>query len=441
LSLANEEKRINTHWLPVEIGLVNVLWKMATQQETSSQSTENLIEALHVDRKRRSLITNHIYLDDEKLPEDERTAVLREIFNRNIREKQLSRIISHLTPVLDGDHPPSALVYGPTGSGKTVTLMHVLSSFQQVAGKHGVAFRYAYIDLSSPKTYFGALNELAIALDGSNRRYRKGIPIEYMQARIVEALDCVEGFMCLLIDEADNIKPNVDSFLTFLGKTLPRKVSCRLILVLLTNRLDWEKALDPRILSFFKKTDIIFEPYDAMDLLEILKIRVEKALNKDKVEEAAIKKVAACASRETGDARKAVELLAKAVIVAEESTGRLTEAEVDLAEERLEMDKTEALIRALATQQRLALEACYLSVGQNNRRSATGQVYDVYRRVSMQEGVSPLTQRRFSDMISFLDLYGLVTARAVSKGRYGYTREITGCLPRELVKRALSHAR
>jgi cell division control protein 6 len=131
------------------------------------------------------LVTNHIYLDDEKLPEDERTAVLKEIFNRNIREKQLSRIISHLTPVLDGDHPPSALVYGPTGSGKTVTLMHVLSSFQQVAGKHGVGFRYAYIDLSSPKTFFGALNELAIALDGSNRRYRKGIPIEYMQARIV----------------------------------------------------------------------------------------------------------------------------------------------------------------------------------------------------------------------------------------------------------------
>ena len=385
------------------------------------------------------LCFNGTYLDDEKLPEDERTAVLREIFNRNIRKKQLGRIISHLTPILDGDHPPSALVYGPTGSGKTVTLMHVLSSFQQVAGKHGVEFRYAYVDLSSPKTYFGALNELAIALDGSNRRYRKGIPIEYMQARIVEVLEEYSGFMCVLIDEADNVKPNVDTFLTFLGKTLPRKISCRLILVLLTNRLDWEKALDPRIMSFFKKSDIIFEPYNALDLLEILKIRVEKALDKSKVDEAAIKKVAACASRETGDARKAVELLAKAVMVAEETTGRLTEKEVDIAEERLETDKTEALIRALATQQRLALEACYMAVGDTNRRAATGQVYDVYRNVCLAERVSPLTQRRFSDMISFLDLYGLLTARAISKGRYGYTREITGCLPRELVKRALNH--
>jgi len=118
--------------------------------------------------------------------------------------------------------------------------------------------------------------------------------------------------------------------------------------------LDWEKALDPRILSFLKKTDILFEPYDALDLLEILKLRVEKALDKRKVELSALKKVAALASRETGDARKAVELLAKAVTVAEETSGKLTEKEVDVAESRLEVDKTVALIRALATQQRLA---------------------------------------------------------------------------------------
>ena len=410
---------------------------MTPEESPRPDTTELLIESLHQDRKNKTLILNPDYLDDEKLPEEERTAVLKEIFHRNIREKQLSRIIAHLAPILDGDHPPSALIYGPTGSGKTVTLMHVLSSFQQVAQKHSVAFRYAYIDLSSPKTYFGALNELAIVLDGSSRRYRKGIPIEYMQECVVGALEGYDGFMCLLIDEADNIRPNVDSFLTFLGKTLPRKVACRLILILLTNRLDWEKALDPRILSFFKKSDMIFEPYNALDLLEILNLRVEKALDKTRVEEAAVRKVAAFASRETGDARKAVELLSKAVRVAEETSGRLTEHEVDVAEERLEIDKTESFIKTLALQQRLALEACYIAVGEMNRRSATGQVYEVYRKVCLQETIRPLTQRRFSDMIGFLDLYGLVNARAVSKGRYGYTREISGCLPPALLRRAL----
>jgi cell division control protein 6 len=72
-----------------------------------------------------------------------------------------------------------------------------------------------------------------------------------------------------------------------------------------------EKTLDPRILSFPKKTNIIFEPYDALDLLAILQLQAEKALRIDRVDQAKLKKVAAYASRETGDARKAVELLAK----------------------------------------------------------------------------------------------------------------------------------
>ncbi len=310
-------------------------------------------------------------------------------------------------------------------------------SFEKVAERHGVHFKYAYIDLTAPKTSFGAFNEVAIALDSSIRRYQKGIPTEYMQANVIEALSKYRGFLCLLIDEADNIKPAPNEFLTFLGKTLPRKVPCNLILIMLTNRLNWEKSLDPRILSFLKKADIIFEPYDAVDLLEILDLRVEKALDQSKVEKTALKKIAAFASRETGDARKAVELLAKAAKVAEETTGRLTEKEVDIAEEKLEIDKTEELIRVLATQQRFALIACYTVISSKNNRATTGQVYEIYQRICKNEMVRPLTQRRFSDMISFLDLYGLVNAPVVSKGCYGNTREISSSLAPDVIRRLL----
>jgi len=400
----------------------------------NTDSTESLIENLHASRKKRSLIINPDYLDDEKLPEEERTAVLKEIFNKNIREKQLSRIISHLSPVLDGAHPPSALIYGPTGSGKTVSLIHILSTFGKVSQRHGICFNYRYIDLTSPKSNFAALNEVAIALDDTNRRYRKGIPVEFMQTKIIKTLSGYNGFFALLIDEADNIRPNPDAFLTFLAKTLPRKVSCRLILILLTNRLDWEKTLDPRILSFLKKTDIIFEPYDALDLVEILKLRSEKALRKDKVDQAALKKVAAYASRETGDARKAVELLAKAVKVAEETSGYLTEKEVDIAEDRLEVDKSAELINALATQQRITLQACYSLFKKGATKISTGQAYEVYKAICNSQKFRPLTQRRFCDMISFLDLYGLIDARVVSMGRYGKTREIMSSLPDQVIE-------
>jgi cell division control protein 6 len=303
-----------------------------------------------------------------------------------------------------------------------------------VADRHGIIFDYRYIDLTSPKTYFGALNAVAIALDSANRKYRKGIPIEYMQTRINQAIARFSGFLCLLIDEADNIRPNPDQLLTYLAKTLPRQISCRIILLLLTNRLDWEKTLDPRILSFLKKSDIIFEPYDALDLLEILKLRAEKALRQDKIDPAALKKMAAYASRETGDARKAVELLTKAVRVAEETTGYLGQEEVDIAEYRLEVDKTSELINSLATHQSLALKACYCILNVGNSKASTGQAYEGYKKLCQKNVYRPLTQRRFCDMISFLDLYGLINARVVSMGRYGKTREIRNSLPDEIIK-------
>lgn len=400
--------------------------------------TESLIVSCHHSTRQARLILNPDYLDDERLPEEERAAVLREIFNRNIREKQLSRLAQHLTPILDGSHPQSLMIFGPTGSGKTASLLHFLFSFQKVCQNKGKPFRYIYVDLTSPKTYFGALNEVARSLDDSLRRYRKGIPVSLMQERITTCLQDYRGFLCLLIDEADNVKPNADEFLTFLGKTLPRRVGCRILLIMLTNRLDWERTLDPRILSFLKKSDLIFEPYDASDLLEILKLRVEKALDISKVDIGALNKIAAYASHETGDARRAVELLVKAVRIAEQTSGTLGELQVDRAAQTLEVDKTEELIRTLASQQRLSLMACYQALrSQPNKKPSTGHVYQTYVNLCEYEDARPLTQRRLSDMISFLDLYGLINARVISHGRYGKTREISGSLPTEVVARLL----
>ncbi|MCL4219717.1 MAG: AAA family ATPase [Candidatus Hydrogenedentes bacterium] len=359
--------------------------------------------------------------------------MLREVFHRNIRLKQIQRLANCLAPVLAGAFPPNVLIYGPSGTGKSVTCLHFLSTLTTMCEKKEMPFSYFYLDLTTPKTCFGALNELAIAVDGSVRRYRKGIALEHIQETIITALGRMNGFACVLIDEVDNVTCDADIFLTFLVKTLPKKVQVGLFYVFLTNRLAWEKNLDPRILSVLKKQDLIFEPYDALDLVEILRLRVEKALDPAKVEPAAIHKIAAYASRETGDARKAVELLAKAVKVAEESSGRLSEVEVDAAEHSLEIDKTQQLINALAVQQRLALKACYAGLTREKRRLSTGSAFDWYQRVCQREGVRPLTQRRFSDMISFLDLYGLVNARVISKGRYGKTREVSAALSPSVV--------
>ena len=107
---------------------------------------------------------------------------------------------------------------------------------------------------------------------------------------------------------------------------------------------------------------------------------------------------------------------------------------LDIAESRLEVDKSEELINALATQQRFALQACYSIFKKGTTKVSTGQAYEVYKSICSAERCRPLTQRRFCDIISFLDLYGLINARVVSMGRYGKTREIMSSLPDQVVK-------
>ena len=90
-----------------------------------------------------------------------------------------------------------------------------------------------------------------------------------------------------------------------------------------------------------------------------------------------------------------------------------------------------------ATQQRLSLQACYAVLSKGDRRVSTGQAYEEYRKICDREKFRPLTQRRFSDIIGFLDLYGLINARVISKGRYGNTRDISSSLTGEVVEKFL----
>ena len=343
--------------------LWSMMQKISNPASTNaiSQGTRALIRDALANTANKRIILNPLFLEDEKLPEAERVAVLNEVFHRNIRVKQIERLARTMSPVLGGEIPTNLLVYGPTGTGKSVTCLHFLSTLAAMCEESKICFRFVYVDLTTPKSCFGALNQLALALDGTTRRYKKGIAMDYMQESVIYALSQTSDMVCIVVDEVDNVTENSDLFFMFLAKTLPRKVRAKLVYIFLTNRLDWEKTTDPRILSVLKKTDLIFEPYDAMDLVEILKLRVEKALDKTKVDQGAIHKIAARASRETGDARKAVELLAKSVKIAEEKTGFLGEAEVDEADRVLEIDKTEELIRSLASQQKLALCACYVA--------------------------------------------------------------------------------
>ena len=72
-----------------------------------------------------------------------------------------------------------------------------------------------------------------------------------------------------------------------------------------------------------------------------------------------------------------------------------------------------------------------------NSRMTTGEVYGTYRELCRKTGIDPLTQRRVTDLVSELDMLGLVNATVKSYGRGGRTKEVRTSVPVAETKRVL----
>ena len=385
-----------------------------------------------------AIIKNRRFLDDEQLIRSEQLAVLEEIFNANVRDAELKELSSHFAPLFRQDHPGHVAIWGKTGTGKTLTLTYFLNLLAEMAEAKNVSLRSIHLDLSNPRPCFRALNDLACLLDAS-KRYEKGISLEEMMFSIERKLSDYHGYLVLFIDEVDNVTHDKQNFLTFLIRRLPQRIPAKLILALVSNRLDWPEHLDPRVKSFLRMNEIIFKPYDAVDLQHILRIRVEKALCPGSLAPGVLEKIAALASREHGDARKAVKLLARSAYLAEKGGTGITLDLVDEAAGELETDRYLTLVRTGPPQ----MQAVMAAVIEAERKSkkhviGTGEAYDAYRAFCSRAGARPLTGRVFGDMLAELGLYSLLQCRIVSRGRYGRTREIILDLPEELVGKIYS---
>lgn len=380
-----------------------------------------------------TVIKNRRFLDDEQLIKAEQLAVLDEIFNANVRNAEIHELSSHFAPVLRNDHPVHLAIWGKTGTGKTLTMSYFLNLLTEMCSKKKVPMRYEHLDLSTPRPCFRALNDLACLLNAS-KRYKKGISLEELMLRIEASLTDYNGYLVLFIDEVDNIKRDKDTFMTFLVRRLPQRIPAKLILVFVSNRLDWPDNLDPRVKSFLKLNEVIFKPYDAVDLQRILRIRVEKALRKNSIETGVIEKVAALSSRDHGDARQAVALLSRSAYLAEKAGTKISLELVDEASSQIEHDKYITMIRTAPPQLQIVMAAVIQAIRKKQDSPIdTSHAYATYAVFCNKTSLRPLTRRAFTDMINELDMYSLLRSSVISKGRYGRTREIAIDLPQELI--------
>lgn len=357
------------------------------------------------------------------------------------RSAQIESIASILGPTLNGERASNIFLYGKTGTGKTLSARFVgekLESKVKSAGKSHLKF--LYINCKSKKvsdTEYRIIAELIAQLGG--KVPVTGLPTDSVYTRFTEMIDNKKQIVVLVLDEIDQaVKKISDSFIYTLTRINSELKNAQISLIGISNSLTFMDNLDPRVRSSLGEEEIVFPPYNALQLRDILTARANEAFVPGVLEEGVIAKCAAYAAREHGDARRALDLLRVAgEIAVRNGDTKVRLSHIDTANQKIERDKMLDIIESEPTQFQLVLYSIMLLEKDKNCRTIfTGDVYNVYQELCQKTKNEILTQRRISDILGEFDMLGIINARVISKGRQGRTREIKLSLSSNIKEKA-----
>jgi len=351
------------------------------------------------------------------------------------RETQIKRLVEILSPIMRGEKPNNIFIYGLTGTGKTAVTKFVLKKLEE---KLSNLFLYVYINTRQVDTPYRILANILESL--GTRVPFTGISTAELYRRFLKRVSEIKPILIIVLDEIDAlVKKHGDDILYRLTRANYELNKSKIALIGITNDVKFVDFLDPRVKSSLSEEEIVFPPYNADELEDILRKRAKEAFYDSVVSDEVIKLCAALAARDHGDARRALDLLRVAGEIAErEGSSIVTVEHVNKARVEIERDRVYEVVSTLPFHSKLVLLAIVIGFRDKKRSLTTGEIYEIYSKLTKKLGVESVTQRRVSDIINELDMLGIITAKVVNRGRYGKTKEVNIAVNEETIIKAIS---
>ncbi len=355
------------------------------------------------------------------------------------RQHQIDQLAQILVPALRHQQPSNILIFGKTGTGKTAVVKYMENEFKKVDG--GGTIDYLHMNCEIIDTPYGILQNIGNRfIESFNQRIPfTGLSTDRVYNMLIDKLGEKKRVVIIALDEIDKlVSRSGDDILYQLLKINDDVENAKVSIIGISNDLKFTEFLDPRVKSRLGDEKMVFPPYNANELKDILHQRASLAFDNGVVGESVLSLIAALAAQEHGDARRALDLLRVAAELAERSGASvITEQHVQMAKNKVDLDTVIEAVKSLPTQSKVILLDILLNEQAGNNKLTTGEVYTTYCDLCRRAGLPKLTQRRVTDLISELDMLGLVQARVKSYGRGGRTKEIESSVPALEVIRTL----
>ena len=352
------------------------------------------------------------------------------------RDSEQEQVTQSLLPILKKSRPSNLLVYGKPGTGKTLVVKKVISKIQNRVGKSNFPIKLIYSNSKEETTLYGLLVSFGRQLELTEKELpTTGLAISEVFKRILNNIDEKKINVIFVIDEIDYLAQLVSKtgkdILYQLTRANERLIQGSLTLVGISNDLTFKEKLDPRVISSLGEEEIVFTNYNVEQIKKIVEERINQAFIPNSVEESALNLCAALAGGEHGDARRAIDLIRVAGEIAErQQSEKVTKEHVREASQKIEENKEETSLKSYPLHEKLVILAIMKAGG-----PSTGEIYSTYKALCKTVGRDELTQRRITQMLSEIELSGIISGRLIHQGIHGRTKKYKLTISPEMVKR------
>jgi cell division control protein 6 len=338
------------------------------------------------------------------------------------RDKEIKDVAAELRPIVQVDPPNNVIIYGKTGTGKSLVARHVTERARRAAESNDVTVGTVYVDCAQHNTQTRVARTVTRTLNETEETDfdvpRAGIGSGEYYDYLWEILDLAYDSVIIILDEVDRLE-NDDILMQLSRARESGKADCHLGVIAVSNKIKYRNELNERVKSSLREEEFVFQPYDANQLRDIMYHRRD-AFHDGVVSDDVIPLTSALAAQEHGDARKAIEILRHAGELAERDNADLiVEEHVRNAQEWAEIDRFEELLRGSTTQVKFILYSLALLTEEHQNEDAfsTSRIYERYQETAMKVDSKILSEHRVYELLREQAFLGVVESTRTGGGR------------------------